>query len=132
LFDKEKELLVIPVREVAKWNSKGPYQYKSWQGAYVLTVTEKGFELRGKVTHQSDDESSNYYYYSDHKTVKRSLFMDDVLYTISLSKIKMNSLKDLKELNEVKLPYKQPDYYYGYPYPVAVDEGGFAVKSSSE
>ena len=59
LFSKEKDLLVIPVREVQKVLLKGdysPYTQKIWQGAYVFSVSpSKGFTLRGKVTHSSED-----------------------------------------------------------------------------
>ena len=47
--------------------------------------------------------------------VRRSLYMDDVLYTISAKKILMNSLKDMSEINEVELPFDQSKYYeYGW------------------
>ncbi|MHA2380840.1 MAG: hypothetical protein ACXADS_16335, partial [Candidatus Thorarchaeota archaeon] len=46
--------------------------------------------------------------------VERSLYIEDVLYTISQAKIKMNSLEDLEYINEVELPYS--DWTpYGYP-----------------
>ena len=49
----------------------------------------------------------------DYKTqVQRSLFMDDTLYTISLSMIKANDLDDLKEISKLDLEYKE-QYYSG-------------------
>jgi hypothetical protein len=36
--------------------------------------------------------------------VERSLYIGDVLYTMSPAKIKMNSLETLDEINEVELP----------------------------
>ncbi|MFQ5836690.1 MAG: hypothetical protein ACE5HG_02440 [Candidatus Bathyarchaeia archaeon] len=35
--------------------------------------------------------------------MKRSLYIDNVLYTISDKKIKMNSLEDLEQINEIEL-----------------------------
>jgi len=95
LFDKEKNLLVIPA---------GDY-YK--QSAYVFKITiEDGLELKGVVEHeeQTSNEDEVYSYrYDDSNSIKRSLYINDVLYTISDSMIKMNSLEDLTEINSVVL-----------------------------
>ncbi|MFH1393597.1 MAG: beta-propeller domain-containing protein [Candidatus Micrarchaeota archaeon] len=113
LFDREKNLLVIPVllAEIHEEQypeglppyASGDYTY---QGAYVFGVSpEEGFSLRGKVTHLDGEdafEKSGYYFDSEY-SVKRSLYMDDVLYTISDMKVKMNGLGDLGEVNEVAL-----------------------------
>ena len=77
----------------------------TFQGAYVYKLSLDGFELKGRVTHlDSEDLLKNGYwgYYGD-KAVHRSLYIDDVLYTISNSMIKMNSLGDLNEINSVAL-----------------------------
>jgi len=95
LFDQEKNLLVIP---------SGTY-YK--QSAYVFDINvETGISLKGVVTHESEESenSSTYSYrYSRDYSVKRSLYIDNVLYTISDKMIKMNSLDDLSEINTVDL-----------------------------
>jgi uncharacterized secreted protein with C-terminal beta-propeller domain len=111
LFDKEKNLLVIPVREMKDRyfdNKLGYYRNKIWQGAYVFGLTpEDGFEVKGTITHEDDEEDTNYYYYGSPSAVRRSLYMDNTLYTISAKKIKMNNLDNIKEeLNEIKLPYE--------------------------
>jgi len=113
LFDKSKNLLVIPVT-VAEIN---PAQYPSgvpanaygsfvWDGAYVFHVSlEEGLVFRGRITHLNNNAEllkSGYWYQSPY-SVKRSLYIDDVLYTISGSKVKMNSLTDLSEINELNL-----------------------------
>jgi inhibitor of cysteine peptidase len=94
LFDRSKELLVIPL-SISDWD-KGA----SWQGAYVFNITLSGLVLRGNVTHQENDVGgweSGYY-------VKRALYIEDILYTMSDKKIKMNNLEDLVFLNEIELP----------------------------
>jgi inhibitor of cysteine peptidase len=111
LFDKEKNLLVIPVLvaemdptqyegEVPPW-AHGEYV---WQGAYVFDISLDGLELRGKITHIEDTEllKLGYYFGSDY-TVQRTLYIDNVLYTISRMKVKMNSLETLAEINTVEL-----------------------------
>jgi hypothetical protein len=47
-------------------------------------------------------EQGYYYYYSPF-SVERSLYIDDILYTISQAKIKMNNLVNLDYINEVEL-----------------------------
>ena len=115
LFDKRNNLLVIPIREVKgdrAYNSKYGYYYqKVWQGAYVLNVSpEEGISVRGKISHAEDDEQDEYYWNAP-SAVRRSLYMDNVLYTISAEKINMNDLSDLKDIGEIDLPFTQDEYY---------------------
>ena len=85
-----------------------------WQGAYVFSLdTEDGFVLKGRITHVEDDSSfrkSGWYYFGGADSVKRSLYIDNVLYTLSDVLIKMNSLGDLSEINKVELPFEQQVY----------------------
>ena len=106
LFNKEKSLLVIPVSHTE--HIAGEYRY--WQGAYVFKVNLNGISLRGEISH-SENDTKNYYYGQD---IQRSLYIGNVLYTISLSKLKANNLDNLESINSVKLPYEEPVYYtYG-------------------
>lgn len=115
LFDKQRELLVIPIsysKEYAIAGQQWP-RYENWQGAYVFNIDLDGIDLNGKIAHEFDQEGDQYWY-GNGDYVRRSLYMDDVLYTISNSRIKANDLKDLGELNEVDLPFEQysgPIYY---------------------
>ena len=112
LFDRSRNLLVIPVL-VAEVDAADypygilPHAYGEpvWQGAYVFNISlEKGLELRGGITHCAGAEFSQYgYRYSADCFVERSLFIEDVLYTISDAKVKMNDLDDLNEIGEVIL-----------------------------
>ncbi len=126
LFDKKKDLLVIPVTEVKGkliYDSRlGYYTQRYWQGAYVFGLTpEDGFKLKGKITHNEGDEDQNYAYYGSPNAVRRALYMDDVLYTVSAIKIKANDINDIsKELKEIKLPYEKVKYYEG-PQPYVVE-----------
>jgi uncharacterized secreted protein with C-terminal beta-propeller domain len=108
LFDREKNLLVIPVSvaeidESRYPNGVPPYAYGEivWQGAYVFTISlelEEKIMLRGTITHVENGDVHNTSYH-----ITRTLYMGEVLYTISESKIKMNSLLDLSEINELDL-----------------------------
>ncbi len=118
LFDKEKNLLVIPISEVEQRNvydrTLGYYLNKVWQGAYVFGVTpEDGFVLKGKISHQEGLEQ--YYYYYTGGAVRRALYMDDVLYTVSGKKILANDLsKNLEQVAEIDLPYDRNKVWYWY------------------
>jgi len=114
LFDKSKNLLVIPVT-VAQINPAEypgeipPYAYGDfvWDGAYVFQISlEKGLELQGRITHLDNGAEQllkSEFYYDFQYSVKRSLYIDNVLYTISDHKIKLNSLTDLGEINELNI-----------------------------
>jgi len=114
LFDRKKNLLVIPVREVTekpRYDNRGYYVQKVWQGAYVFNLTpQDGFKLRGKVSHLDDYEEQMYYWGSP-GAVRRSMYMDDVLYTVSAQKIKMNDLNNLSAIKSIDLPYDRNMYY---------------------
>ncbi len=112
LFDKSKDLLVIPVL-VAEIDEEQypsgvpPHAYGNhvWQGAYVFDISlDEGLFLKGGITHLEDDTGlmKSGYYFSSPYSVKRSLYIDNVLYTLSDKKVKMNSLEDLEEINEVE------------------------------
>ena len=119
LFDKAKQLLVIPV-SITQYGvisgggvvppkasdgttsttiGKGGY----WDGAYVFKLTvENGFELRGGITHQSS--TTQQYWYGDYNMmVNRALYIDNTLYTVSNAEVKLNTLTDLAQIAEVKL-----------------------------
>jgi uncharacterized secreted protein with C-terminal beta-propeller domain len=77
-----------------------------WQGAYVFDISlDEGLVLKGRITHLEDDSDlmKSGYYFSSPFSVKRSLYIDNVLYTISEKKIKMNSLENLEQINEIEL-----------------------------
>jgi len=113
LFDKSRNLLVIPVlvAEIDEAKYPGevpPYTYGDcvWQGAYVFDISLDGLVLKGRITHLENDielMKSGYYFFSPY-SVKRSLYIGNVLYTISDKKVKMNNLENLDEINEVELP----------------------------
>ena len=122
LFSKEKNLLAIPVsiqesgvsiieleplsgftEEVL--NSR--YPKLTFSGAAIFKVDKSGLELKGKIDHSdggrpSDIDSWRGYNYYDN-TVKRSLYIDDVLYTFSNKYLKMNQLADLELVKKLEL-----------------------------
>jgi inhibitor of cysteine peptidase len=113
LFDKSKNLLVIPVSVaiVANKTSAADYGQTVWQGAYVFTLTTSGFTLKGNVTHinatllnsQGQLIDPNNYWETQNDWINRSLYIGNTLYTISNDHIKLNSLTDLSQTAVVNL-----------------------------
>ena len=111
LFDESRNLLVIPVLVAEIDETEYPYEVPAnaygeyvWQGAYVFKISlEQGLQFRGGITHCASADFAQYGYYSNACSVERSLYIDNVLYTVSDAKIKMNDLENLDELNEVLL-----------------------------
>jgi len=113
LFDEERNLLAIPVLVAEIDEEKYPegvppnaYGDYVWQGVYVFTVNETGIFLRGRVTHIDNMEDlmkSGFYFESDY-FVKRALYIENLLYTISNGKIKINELTALRQVGEINLP----------------------------
>ena len=123
LFDRARNLMVMPILETRVDVSEYPEGVPSWacgepvyQGAYVFNVSlDQGIQIKGRITHAENvtDPEQDYYYYRSPFAVERSLYIDDVLYTISDAKIKMNNLENLDYINEVELPSSTwtPSFY---------------------
>lgn len=102
-FDKRKNLLSIPIssdtdslegitekRIAPDWNR--------WNGFYILDLDFKnGIDLKGTITHTEND--TRYYGMGN----SRTFYIEEVLYTVSDSMLKMNFMNDLEEVNSIKL-----------------------------
>lgn len=133
LFDKEKNLLVIPVRvaqvppERKTEDLVHVYGDVVFEGAYAFGVNPSCapaqnacnvFALKGNVSHVDPEQLKKMgdVYFGGGTDVKRSAYIGDVLYTMSDQYLKANALSDLTELKSVKLPY-DPGYFGPYgPY----------------
>ncbi len=100
LFDKEKNILSIPITEQGEtvYNSDVRYyENRVWRGFYVFGIDpSEGLTLRGTVSHSN---STGY----DYSMPSRSFYIGDTLYTVSSNLIKMNGLDDLHMINELRL-----------------------------
>lgn len=115
LFSKEKNLMAFPVAVAeikdkdASINRWGVPEYGEFvfQGAYVYNIdAEKGFTLKGKITHIPDEDylkSGNYNLYSN-KLIERIIYINDTLYTLSKGMYKANSLSDLRDEGSLEIP----------------------------
>jgi len=120
LFSLSKNLLVIPIRLYEIDHSKYPAGASDsthgdfvWEGAYVFHVSaDDGFELKGRITHYDDGEiQGDYWRYWDHDgSIKRSFYIEDVLYTVSDRLIMANDMDFLSEIARVELPVDDEDH----------------------
>ncbi|MEK6894632.1 MAG: beta-propeller domain-containing protein, partial [Nanoarchaeota archaeon] len=106
LFDDVRDLLVIPVTYSQQLGNSWEY----WQGAFAFIVTDDDVSLKGKISHDTKRDNVKEYY-GEYGYVQRSLFMDDILYTLSNLMIKANKIDDLSFVSEVELPFDEPVYY---------------------
>jgi uncharacterized secreted protein with C-terminal beta-propeller domain len=121
LFSKERNLLVIPIQLAEIDEGKYPagvepntYGDFVFQGAYVFSITpEDGFGLKGRITHAtSEDAARSGEYYWSNAQVKRSLYMDNYLYTISDRFVKANDLGTLDEIARLQISEASPEPKY--------------------
>ena len=98
LFDKDKELLVIP----AYFNDWDDHE-EDYNGALVFRITEEEIEVRGLIDH------SGYAQYSFGGAVERSMFIEDFLYTKSFGMLRINDLDDLSSVKNVSLAKSKVD-----------------------
>lgn len=108
LFDKEKELMVLPITLAEiKGERTSPTEYGefTFQGAYVYNINlDDGFKLRGRVSHYDTDDvyKKSGYYFSGYSSIRRSLYIDDILYTMSDSRLQLNDLDSLEKLKALE------------------------------
>ena len=107
LFDKSLSLLVIPIEITApQTNNTIWYPYQPiWQGAYVFNVTpDNGIMFRGGVTQLTSSQLSQLFTWPSYNHfITRTLYIGNVLYTVSNAAIQMNSLTDLSEISSVNI-----------------------------
>ncbi len=113
LFDRERAILVIPVLlaliDPADFGGSPPEAYGEYvfQGVYVFRITPSdGIEIVGRITHLPDDTylMKSGEFFTSRYMVKRSLFIGDILYTISDGRILLNDILTLEMLSEISLP----------------------------
>lgn len=110
LFDRSRDLLIIPIQLHEVDESKYPGDVPSWaygefvmQGAFVFKLTiEGGFELKGTISHMDNDPNDPYTYRWD-SFVRRSLYIEDSIYTVSNTMVKINDMDTLDLIKSVGL-----------------------------
>jgi uncharacterized secreted protein with C-terminal beta-propeller domain len=98
LFDKEKDILSIPIFSPETYYFDGAEPYRepgTWNGFYVFGIDEgKRFELKGQIQHETNNYGSQ---------GSRSFYINDTLYTVTPTLMKMSDLSDMEEINHISL-----------------------------
>lgn len=101
-FFRPRDLLAIPM--VICDGGDGGYQgnLMSFSGLMVYHVTaETGFEYLGGVSHENPETEENFrwacsnWWTNPNSKVKRSIFMDDYVFSVTLDEIKVSSVSEL-------------------------------------
>jgi len=96
LFDKEKELMVIPAYS-SEWDEG---RQSGYNGAFVFKINKKDIELRGLIDHSIAPDLGRYYYGAQ---VERSLWINELLYTKSPTLLRINEIDDLSSVKNLEL-----------------------------
>lgn len=117
LFSKEKGIIAIPVNnypsdvEISTSNGENietlVNSYKNYKEEYTsegyfvynINLTD-GFTLKGIINHDKTTDYKPYYYNSK---LLRGLWIEDNLYTVSESMIKVNKLDNLEEISKLEI-----------------------------
>jgi hypothetical protein len=81
------------------------------ESAYVFNISLDGIELMGVISHLSQENISDTYepwesayWKGDYRySIKRSLFIEDVIFTFSDAMIQMNDMETLDMINTIDL-----------------------------
>lgn len=102
LFSREKNLLAIPVTLNNNLNNNIMSFQELSNGAVVFSIDKNGFKLKGKISHEKASnpmlKANNY---SD--SIKRSLYIENNLYTISDQYLQINKLDNLDLVKKIPL-----------------------------
>jgi len=120
LYSEAKNILVVPA--VLRENNR-----INFAGAMVFNIVENRFVLKGQIDHSaggnfSDSDFWGGYGYYDN-SVKRSLYINENLYTFSNKFLKINHINDLNVVKDVILTIGSNDYIIT-PTPAPLSSGG--------
>ena len=122
LFSKEKNLLAIPVNNYEdEFSVEYSENYETQinyfrnygknyiaEGYFVYNVDlTNGFKLKGIINHEK--KVNDYYYYYGNSKLLRGVYIDNDLYTVSESYVKVNDLNDLTEKSSIEINKGEED-----------------------
>ena len=109
LYIPDRQYIVLPVDLALVDPSQYPggvpdwaYGTVVWQGAYVFQVNATaGFTYVGRIAHGNGTINATSGWYGSPTQIRRSLYIGDVLYTVSATEVLASSLADLSEIAHV-------------------------------
>lgn len=113
LFNKDKNLLVVPATLRSSFSSA-----LDFSGAIVFKIEDNKFVERARIDHLDGDISENYNYWGGFRyndsSVRRSLYIDNYLYTLSNRLIRVHDLDDLNWLSGLRFSSQVPNEIMPY------------------
>ncbi len=116
LFSKEKNLLAIPVNnyedefavdysedydtQISYYTNYNKKYISEGYFVYNIDLTN-GFKLKGIINHEK--KYNDYYYYYGNSKLLRGVYIDNDLYTVSESYVKVHDLNDLSEISSLEI-----------------------------
>jgi inhibitor of cysteine peptidase len=101
LFSRDKNLLALPVyltKETTD-NSWGEFDFS---GAAIFEIDKTNIMLKGKISHTDDRLDTELDRYMNNGVpVRRILYINDDLYTLSAEMMKINSMSNLNEIKKI-------------------------------
>ncbi len=112
----EEQEKLKPAKEEPVGTGRKDYSGYTWEksGENQWTTDVSGYEgiVYNDYTIDTFPGGTNYYPYDYQAQIRRSLYIENVLYTVSGGMIKMNSLGDLAEINKLSLPVTDKAGYF--------------------
>lgn len=109
MFDENRDIFAFPISvnkaQTKVYNGeKLDTSYTSFVGAYVYSVSPKGFKIKGRVSHYDNNykEQIDYDIYDYNRRIQRIVQIGNNIYTLSEYGIKVNDINTMKELGELK------------------------------
>lgn len=98
LYHKSKQLFGFPIHVYEDVEGKEFEQTFEFQGAFVYKIdAEKGFQLKGKITHVNGKPL----YEEWHNSIQRLVYIGDYLYALSPSKISSHNMINFQTADEL-------------------------------
>ncbi len=109
LFNKDKKLFAFPFTSTSYRYEENTYRYYYHQSYKVFHVDlENGFTYQTDITHFDEDKENGYQYGYQ---INRGMYIEDVLYTVSLAKIQAHRLDTYEWLETLDLEFNEEVYY---------------------
>lgn len=118
LYNRSKGIIGFPFTrysyEAVTTNEDGnvttEYKHLYKQSYQIFSVDlENGFDFKEEISHFDEGKENQY---THAYIINRGFYIDDNLYTVSLSKVQAHSLTNYDLLKEIELDFDEQSYYY--------------------
>jgi len=86
------------------------YYYRQSYQVYQVDL-ENGFTFKTDISHFDTEKAKGYQYGYE---ILRGLYIEDILYTTSYSKIQAHSLSTYEQLENLNFDFNEQNYYHWY------------------